>query len=157
VSASAFKSEPGQSGSSEKLFAQLAAASGEVPGPVSGTFSLAYDALYDRDSSLATISGSFSGPSGTVVTVDADGSIFSQDATTGCVVNGKASIIDAAYNMYRVQYTYGNCTGDLAALNGLTFAGLAALDNSVTPEQAIIAVTHESDTVLGVVEILDRN
>lgn len=157
VSATAFKSGPGQPVPSEKLLAQLAAASGEVPGPVSGTFSLAYDALYDRDSSLATIAGSFRRPGGTVVNVDADGSIFSQDATTGCVVNGKASIIDASYNVYRVQYTYGNCTGDLAALNSTTFAGLATLDNSVAPEQAIIAVTYQSaSTVLGMVEVLDR-
>lgn len=157
VSATAFKSAAGQSASSEKLFAQLAAASGEVPGPVSGTFSLAYDSLYDRDSSLATIAGTFSGPSGTVVNVNADGSIFSQDATTGCVVNGKASIINARYNVYRVQYTYGNCAGDLAAINGTTFAGLATLDNSVAPEQAIVAVTYQSETtILGVVEVLDR-
>jgi hypothetical protein len=157
VSATALKSGPDESASSEKLLAQLAAASGEVPGPVSGTFSLAYDALYDRDSSLATIAGSFGGPSGTVVTVDADGSIFSQDATSGCVVNGKASIIDASFNVYRVQYTYGNCAGDLSALNGTTFVGLATLDNSVAPEQAVIAVTYQSaSTVLGVVEVLDR-
>lgn len=157
VSATTFKSAAGQSASSEKLFAQFAAVSGEVPGPVSGTFSLAYDALYDRDSSLATIAGSFSGPSGTVINVDAKGSIFSQDAATGCVVNGMASIINANYNVYRVQYTYGNCTGDLAALNGATFAGLATLDNSVAPEQVIVAVTYQSvSTVLGVVEVLDR-
>jgi hypothetical protein len=157
VSATAFGDGPGPSASSEKLFVQLASASGEVPRPVSGTFNLAYDPLYDRDSSLTTIAGSFSGPNGTVVTVDAAGSIFSQDATSGCVVNGKASIINANYNVYRVRYTYDSCSGDLAALNGTTFSGLATLNDSVGPEQVIVAVTYQSSsTVLGLVEVLDR-
>jgi hypothetical protein len=124
---------------------------------LSGTFTLTYDALYDRDSSLATISGNFQEPNGTVVSVDASGNIFGQDATTGCVVNGRASIIDSRYNAYRIQYTYGSCTGQLAVLNGVTFKGLGTLDNTAAPEQAIIAVTSQTGTTtLGLIEVLDR-
>jgi hypothetical protein len=76
--------------------------------------------------------------------VDANGSVFSQDPATGCVVNGTVSIIDSRYNAYRVQFTYANCTGQAVVLNGLQFNGLATLDNTQTPEQAIVAVTAKS-------------
>jgi hypothetical protein len=124
---------------------------------VTGTFTLTYDPLYDRDSSLATIAGNYREPNGTVVTVDANGNIFSQDATTGCVLNGRASVIDSRYNAYHVEYTFASCTGQLTALNGVTFTGLATLDNTTPPEQAIVAVTAQAGNAsLGLIEVLDR-
>jgi hypothetical protein len=123
----------------------------------SDTFSLTYSALYDRDSSLATIMGNFQEPNGTVVSVDGNGNIFSQDASTGCVVNGVASIIDSRYDAYHIQYTFSSCTGAEAVLNGETFTGLAALDNTVAPEQAVIGVTSVvGATKLALIEVLDR-
>lgn len=124
---------------------------------ITGTFKLTYNALYDRDSSLATIAGNFREPNGTVVSVDASGNIFSQDATTGCVVNGKASIIDSRYNAYDIQYTFSSCIGELTVLNGVTFTGLGTLDNTAVPEQAVIAVTYQGTTTrFALIEVLDR-
>jgi hypothetical protein len=114
----------------------------------SGTLNLTFDSLYNRPSSLATLSGNFANSlDRSVVTVNSDGSIFSQDPTTGCVINGAASIVNATYNAYHVQFSYGNCTGQAAVLNGVQFTGMATLDNTVTPEQAIIGVTGQAGGV----------
>jgi hypothetical protein len=110
-----------------------------------GTLNLNFDALYNRASSLATISGNFSDPSsGTVVTVGSNGSVFSQNPANGCVLNGTVSIINASYNAYRLQLSYASCQGQAAVLNGVQFNGLATLDNTVSPERAVIGVTGQS-------------
>ena len=112
----------------------------------SGTINLTFDSLYNRASSLATISGNFSS-NGNVVTVSSNGQVFSQDPTTGCVINGTVSIIDATRNAYKVQYTYASCSGQNAVLNGLQFSGMATLDNTQSPEHAIVGVTAKSGNV----------
>lgn len=112
----------------------------------SGTVNLTFDTLYNRASSLSTISGNFSS-NGDVVTISSNGTVFSQDPNTGCVVNGTVAIINASYNAYRVQYSYANCTGQSAVLNGLQFNGMATLDNTVSPEHAIVGVTAKSGNV----------
>jgi hypothetical protein len=99
-----------------------------------------YDALYDRDSSLALIAGDYD-DSGLVISISATGEIFEQDPASGCVVNGQVSIIDSQFNVYDVSITYSNCTGDEAVLNGAIFTGLGILDDTVVPETAIFGVT----------------
>jgi hypothetical protein len=111
----------------------------------SGSLNLTFDAAYNRASSLATISGNYADGSDTI-TVSSNGAIFEQDPNTGCVVNGTVSIINASYNAYRVKYSFANCVGQYAVLNGLQFSGLGMLDNSQTPEHAIIGVTAQSGT-----------
>lgn len=106
-----------------------------------GTLAMTFNPLYDQASSLAAIAGNYAAGSGTAVSIDANGAIFSQDASTGCVVNGAAAIIDASYNAYSIQASYASCTGAAAVLNGITFSGLATLDTSVTPLQLIAGMT----------------
>jgi hypothetical protein len=107
-----------------------------------GTLTLTFSQLYNQASSLAAIAGNYTeAGSGATVSIDANGAIFSQDATTGCVVNGTASIIDASYDAYAVQATYASCTGASAALNGITFSGLAALETGMSSVQLIAGVT----------------
>jgi hypothetical protein len=106
----------------------------------SGTISLAYNPLYERDSSLATIAGNYTNailPGTDALNVSSSGVIFGQEPGTGCVVNGQVKTINASYNTYDVQYTYSNCTGATSILNGSTFSGIGTLDNTVTPEVAI--------------------
>jgi len=124
----------------------------------SGNVTLTYNALYDRDSSLTTIAGNFTDvKTGDVVSVSASGVIFEQDPATGCVVNGNVGIIDSRYDAYSVQWTYSSCTGANAVLNGLTFNGIGTLDNTVTPEQAIVGVTATTGTTgYAVVLVLQR-
>lgn len=108
----------------------------------SGTLSLRYNSLYERDSSLATIAGNFRELfEGFVVSVNANGTVFAQDPASGCVVNGTVTVIDARFNVYRVQYGYSSCTGLDAMLNGTTFRGLATLDSTASPEGLIVMAT----------------
>ena len=109
----------------------------------SSTVSATYNPLYERDSSLGTIAGNYLDPAtNAIVNVNSDGTAFSQDPVTGCVINGEVSIIDPAYNAYRVEYEFSGCQGDAARLNGTMGRGLAALDNTVSPEQAVIGVVN---------------
>lgn len=106
------------------------------------TVPLTYNAIYDRDSSLATIAGNFTETTtADVVSINANGVAFMQDPLSGCVINGTVSIIDGRFNAYRVQYTYSSCQGQYAVLNGATFRGLAALNNTVVPEQLVVGAT----------------
>lgn len=124
----------------------------------SGTLSLRYDALYERDSSLQAIAGNFREPLfGYVVNVSASGAVFSQDPDSGCVVNGTVSVVDARFNAYRVQYTYSSCSGADAVLNGVTFRGLATLDDRTSPEQLIVGATAQAGGAgLSIVWVFER-
>jgi hypothetical protein len=114
-----------------------------------GTLNLTFDTLYNRASSLTTLSGNFSAPgSQAVVTVSSNGALFSQNAATGCVLNGSASIINSQYNAYKVQFDYASCAGQMAALNGVQFNGLATLDNTVVPERIILGATGSSGNLM---------
>jgi hypothetical protein len=113
-----------------------------------GTLNLTFDALYNRASSLTTLSGNFANPANSVVvTVGSNGTLFSQDPASGCVLNGSASVINATYNVYKVQFDYASCVGQASALNGVQFTGFATLDNTVVPERIIAGVTGQSNNV----------
>ena len=110
-----------------------------------GSLSLTFDSLYDNASSLAAISGNFtSSIDAAVVTIGSNGTIFSQDTTSGCVLNGTVYIINASYDAYRVVFEFSSCQGQAAASNGAQFTGLAALDTSVSPHVVHIAATGAS-------------
>lgn len=107
----------------------------------SETVALEFDPLYDRDSSLETAAGTFKTATGNVLSIAADGMLFAQNATTGCIVNGRVGIYSPFFNIYSVTLQHDDCTGPGAALNGSTFDGFAVLDDSETPEALIIAAT----------------
>lgn len=111
------------------------------------TATLDYDNLYDRDSSLATISGTFLGAT-SVINIAGNGVIFVQDPATGCVSNGLVQIINSSYNVYDLEFTNSNCLGEYAILNGVVFEGLAVLDNTFVPELLVVTVTGEVAGVL---------
>jgi len=95
------------------------------------SLSLTYQSMYDDNSSLATIAGNYAdalGLSGGVLNIASNGTLFLQDPVSGCVVNGQVSIINASYGAYGIRMSYHSCTGRDAALNGVTFTGLAACD-----------------------------
>ena len=106
----------------------------------SETLALEFDPVYDRDSSLETVSGNYRTRADNVLSIAADGQLFLQDATTGCVVNGRISVITLASNLYNVALQYDNCTGPNERLNGSAFDGFAQLDDTESPEVLIIAV-----------------
>jgi hypothetical protein len=94
-----------------------------------GNFSLDYDDLYERNSSLASMAGTYTGFDESL-TVDAAGVMFYQSSANGCVGNGSAELIDPDFNMYRLAILLEGCTGPEAGRNGFTFAGLAYLGDS---------------------------
>jgi hypothetical protein len=101
--------------------------SGDVTynGIASSTVSFNYDDIYERDSSLAAISGIYSLSDGQGITetytITSDGSITGSD-TTGCVSNGAIQVLDPDFNMYRISLVVSNC----GIVNG-SYSGLAAL------------------------------
>jgi hypothetical protein len=73
------------------------------------------------------------------------------------VLNGNVSIINAQFNAYRVQYSYSNCQGVDAILNGATLRGLAALDDSDSPELLLILVEGQlGSTGVAAIAALER-
>ena len=70
------------------------------------TISAAYDSIYDRDSSLATVEGTYavSAISGneSSFSIDPNGTLFAQ-TESGCVVQGPVGIIDGRFNAYDVE------------------------------------------------------
>jgi len=114
---------------------------------LAATVMLSYDAEYGRNSSLATIAGNYEGISA-VLNVAGDGTIFSQNSATGCVINGQASIINSDFNAYRVLFSYSNCVGQSGILNDSLFFGTAILIDAAAPELLIVAATGEVAGVL---------
>lgn len=90
-----------------------------------GTLHLAFDTLYNQPSSLATVAGGYIVGTG-FVNIESDGSISGHEPTIGDY-SGQVSLIDPAYNLYRVQLT----------LIG-TANGLATMDNTVSPARLVI-------------------
>lgn len=119
--------------------------------------------IYEGDSSLAAIAGNYQGEK-FVLDIAGDGMLFSQEAVSGCVINGQAGIIDSAFNAYDVEFVYSNCTGEDTAMNGDSFVGIALLDDTVTPEALYLVAIGDTDgddvsfegNFVSFVETLDR-
>lgn len=104
----------------------------------SGSITMDYDPIYDRDSSLAKLSGSWDEGPGVLV-VDPDGSFFEQDQF-GCIYDGQVSLIDAVFNAYRLTMTVSDC--DLA--NG-DYTGIGVLvDLNVAGDEDLFVVQMNS-------------
>ncbi|VAX13276.1 hypothetical protein MNBD_GAMMA24-1127 [hydrothermal vent metagenome] len=94
-----------------------------------GRLSLRYQTVYENDSSLTYINSRWvmsDGKSLYFFTVDIDGSIASQAAPGGCNYTGSISIIDTQYDLYGIDLTVKDCSGNYAARNG-NFSGIGAL------------------------------
>lgn len=94
-----------------------------------GSFSLDYDPLYERDSSYGMLAGSYSG-SNESLNIDGSGAVFYQSSMTGCVANGAADLIDTDFNLYSVTVEVRSCNGNERERNGRSYTGLAYLSDS---------------------------
>ena len=116
----------------------------------SGTVELDFDPIYERPSSLAIVAGNYTradAPGTDSVNVNSNGELFFQEIFSTCIANGQVSVIDSRFNLYDIEYTYANCTGQDAILNGVTVSGIGGLDNTVSPELFIAGLVG---TVSGV-------
>lgn len=98
----------------------------------SGTISMTYNPLYERDSSLDKLTGLWDEEFG-VVSIDQSGSFFMQDSF-GCVYDGQVSIIDAQFNAYSLSMTVSSCG---AGVDG-EYAGLGVLSDLNVAEDLFI-------------------
>jgi hypothetical protein len=128
---------------------------------ISGTWSLTYQTVSTNASSLAAINAS--GPytdtvTGAVLAITSAGDM-TESATNNCVLNGSVSTTNATYNIYQVAFSYGNCTGTYAVLNGVQFTGLATLNTGVSPAQLVLGVvgTSTANVQYGIVSTLNGN
>lgn len=113
---------------------------------VTGTWSLSFVPQSNDASSTLSVSGNYTdNVTGTVLSINNDGVMTSQNANNGCVLNGTISTADSTHDLYEVAYTYGNCTGTYAPLNTVQFTGLATLNPS-SPAQLSVAVVGASTT-----------
>ena len=124
---------------------------------IPGTWALTFSTLSKNGSSLSAISANYTDSvTATVIAIAGDGVMSGQNSANGCVLNGTASVDNASYDVYEVAYNYQNCTGVNAALNGVQFTGLAALNSTLVPVQLTMAVTGASPTAkYGIVSILN--
>ncbi len=126
---------------------------------VSGSWSLAYQPVSNNASSTGALAGNYTDNStSAVLSINSNG-VMSESATNSCMLNGSVSTNDTAHDLYEVTFTYDNCTGTSAALNGVPFTGLATLNSSVSPAQLIIAIVGTSATSVhyGIVSQLTSN
>lgn len=110
-----------------------------------GTVGASYNDLYEDDSSLAVVAGDWLDveTGAEVLSIDAAGRVFSQDATTGCVLGGTISPIDPSYNAYQMDVVLDSCTDpDLAPANGLRLSGLAAVGDDLSPKDTLLFGIH---------------
>ena len=110
-----------------------------------GTITLAYDALTDKGSSLATTEGVWSLTRGTytlTLAIDINGVITGSD-TDGCIYNGGGSIIDSSINIYRVGTTVTSC-GDF---NG-TYSGYGVVSDDRFKNDTLTYVVNNANYLL---------
>ena len=100
----------------------------DTPAPHETASFSACDTLYDRDSSLANLAGTYISGGSTTLTIDDQGEIFYQQSS--CAGSGKAELIDPDFNMYRMEITIEGCTGNTVHAPGRLFSGLAYLSDS---------------------------
>jgi len=113
---------------------------------VTGSWSLSFMPQSNDPSATLSVSGNYTdNVTGTVLSINNDGVMTSQNANNGCVLNGSIATADSAHDLYEVAYSYGNCTGTYAVLNGVQFTGLATL-NPTSPAQLTVAVAGASST-----------
>ena len=112
----------------------------------SGSFDLAYDPDYGKDSALSLVAGVWTiyddnlNPFATF-TVDADGR-FSASNRLGCNSSGRFTIIDSQFNVYGFESTIASCpiAGE--------YAGLATLGDLERPNDVLLALANNDQRAL---------
>lgn len=107
-----------------------------------GTISLTFNQIYNRDSAFSYVEGNWSGTSGSYsinLTIDASGGISGSDSD-GCIATGVVSILDPDHDLYGVDDDYAQC----GVYNG-SYSGFAGLtDNNTENDTLSAAVSNDS-------------
>ena len=117
---------------------------------ITGNWSLSYESLSDTASSVTAISGDYTdAATGASITLSTTGSISGTNASNGCTVSGSVATADTTHNIYEVAYSYANCTGGYASLNGVQLTGLATINPTLSPVQVLAAAAGSTSTSSG--------
>ena len=122
------------------LMAPAANLSFDIGGNLLPTMGATMDKLYAEPSSLAALAGNWD-DAGNTLTINPDGTFFEQQSS-GCVVNGTYTIIDATHNLYDVSLQVSSCT---AAIAGVAFTGLGYVDDSDAAAKHFIQILSGAD------------
>jgi hypothetical protein len=106
----------------------------------SGSISIFYDNVYDRNSSFATLAGNYSRIDNSLnLTIQGDGS-FSGIDTDGCQIDGNFLILDPNFNLYRITAVITLC----GLANG-SYTGFAGLSDFVGINDALtVALSNDN-------------
>lgn len=90
---------------------------------------------YDSASAVSGLAGNYTlafRPASNMLNVNSNGEVFAMyDNAWRCTVNGRFSIIDARFNLYRAEWTFAACAvPGSQAFEGLTFTGFAQRTSS---------------------------
>jgi hypothetical protein len=119
----------------------------------SSSVTLAFQSSYMTVPNIANLAGTYTDSNtGAVITINSGGTIFAQDPTSGCVVNGNIHVVDAAHSLYAPLADYASCTASAAPLNGLEFDGLATFSGST----ALVGIHDKSGKHYGLVFSLSK-
>ncbi len=101
-----------------------------------GRLSLRYQIVYENDSSLNQIAGTWlfgevDATSINIITIDNNGNstTFEKIGAPGCSYAASFSIIDTNFNLYGLSVMVSGCTGNLASRNG-TYTGVASFSGN---------------------------
>jgi hypothetical protein len=94
-----------------------------------GDITVAYDALYEFDSSLSLIEGLW-GNGDIVFEVDSTGNIISWSDTNGCAVTGSIELLDPNFNMYNMSLTIDDELPSNCQLLAGFYTGLAIISTT---------------------------
>lgn len=106
-----------------------------------GTISMAYNPIYERDSSLDKLTGPWDEQLGIQV-FDPDGSFFEQDGF-GCIYQGQAFILDPDYNVYGLTMMISLC----GAADG-EYEGVGVLADFQATEDLFLVLLNNEQAVV---------
>jgi hypothetical protein len=101
----------------------------------SNTVTYVYDSLSNVPPSFATVAGNYTTVDGSTLSISNSGAISELNITTGCTMSGQLTIQSGSYNIYNVSVSMSSCAQAYSTYDGLSMSGLAAYDNSVTPNE----------------------
>lgn len=110
-----------------------------------GTINLVFDEIYNRDSSLGLVADVWyysDGIDSLAINVENDGTFVGQ-SSDGCILSGRLSILDPAYNLYGVEVTVTNC----GYLNG-SYDGFAGLMDDTMPNDTLLVAVSNMNYVI---------
>src|SRR5690606_11445844 len=126
------------------------AGSASLGGVPASQFLFLYDDLYERATSLASISGTYSKSDSTgytqTYTITSDGSVTGSD-TDGCALNGKLSIQNSNYSLLRIKVAVNKCED----LNGEGPGRWALTDWNGLVDALIVSAAGQKFALSGVI------